>query len=97
MSLSILEILDTEEKQLVVITAMEQYIKKCNTHANSNPRGYGSVVEIEKKKQWALKAEFAQSLLNDINIELTSIIPFFVFLPSNNIIPSFNWSTGTCT
>lgn len=70
MSATILEVLNTEEKQSLLITAFEAYINKCKGVAKSPMQGYGKATELIKKEQWAQKAQDAQNLLNDIVNEL---------------------------
>jgi hypothetical protein len=66
MSQPILEIINTEEKQTIIIKALESYINRCKAIANSPIQGHGRVSEYEKKKRWAFHAEESQELLNNI-------------------------------
>jgi hypothetical protein len=68
MSREILEILDSEHRQEIIITALEQHINRCNAVAKSPIKG-DRVGEKEKKAQWAERAKEVQELLNDLIIE----------------------------
>lgn len=70
MSATILEVLNTEDKQAILIKAFEAYINKCKGIANSKLQGYGKASEYDKKEQWAQKAEDAEALLDEIVNEL---------------------------
>jgi hypothetical protein len=70
MSATIRDILNTNEKQSLLVEVFEAYIKKCKSLANSPTRGFGSCIEKEKKKAWARKAEDVLELQSDIMNEL---------------------------
>jgi len=69
MATSMLDILDTDKKQSLIVELLEAHIKKCYSLANRPTQGFNPSMEHEKKKAWALKAAFAENLLNDIVIE----------------------------
>jgi hypothetical protein len=68
MSREILDIVGSEHRQEILITALEQYINRCKGIANSPIKGE-RVGEKEKKQAWFEKACDAQYLLDDLVIE----------------------------
>jgi len=70
MSATIRDVIDTEDKQAILIQAFDAYINKCNGIANRPLQGYGKASEKEKKEEWKIKAENALDLLSEICEEL---------------------------
>jgi hypothetical protein len=70
MSKTIRELIDTPEKERLLLVVFEGYIKKCHTYANTPVKVYGKATELENKKRWAARAEEAEKLLSTLMNEL---------------------------
>ena len=63
--MSILELL-TEEELGLVLHALEAQEIKCKTIGNAGITGHGRASEIEKRREWRLKAEMYRNLQSKI-------------------------------
>lgn len=64
------DILHTEERRSLLITALSEYINKCRRLADRPTQGFGGLDEQIKKDAWREKQAECEDILNDLVREM---------------------------